>query len=124
MIQIREVNNKKDLKAFVTFPFSLYKDSKYWVPPIISDEMATLTAGKNPAIENADVHLFLAYKDNRIVGRVAAIINWIEVKEQQIPKMRFGWFDSIDEIEVTKALLVKVVDIRKANNLEYIEEHI
>ncbi|WP_104733881.1 GTP cyclohydrolase [Hanstruepera ponticola] len=121
MIEIKEVNNKKDLKAFVTFPFSLYKDSKYWVPPIISDEMATLSAGKNPAIENADVHLFLAYKENRIVGRVAAIINWIEVKEQQIPKMRFGWFDTIDDLEVSKILLDRVAEIGKANNLEYIE---
>lgn len=121
MIQLKEVNNKKDLKAFVTFPFTLYKDSKYWVPPIISDEMATLSADKNPAFEHATAHLFLAYKDEVIVGRVAAIINYTEIKEQNVPKMRFGWFDTIDDVEVTKKLLDKVAEIGRENQLEYIE---
>jgi len=121
MIELQEVKTKKQLKIFVTFPFTLYKDSKYWVPPIISDEMATLSANKNPALENADAQLFLAYENNTIVGRVAAIINWTEVKEQKVLKMRFGWFDAINNIEVTKALLNKIAEIGKANNLEFIE---
>ncbi|MBP94001.1 MAG: GTP cyclohydrolase [Flavobacteriaceae bacterium] len=121
MIQLHEVKNKKELKRFVTFPFTLYKDSKYWVPPIISDEVATLSADKNPAFLNAEARFFLAYKDNNIVGRVAAIVNWTEINEQQVKKMRFGWFDTIDDINVSEALLNKVAEIGNQHKLEYIE---
>ena len=111
MIQLHEVKNKKELKRFVTFPFTLYKDSKYWVPPIISDEVATLSADKNPAFLNAEARFFLAYKDNNIVGRVAAIVNWTEINEQQVKKMRFGWFDTIDDISVVIIIVGVVVII-------------
>ncbi|EGV44816.1 GTP cyclohydrolase [Bizionia argentinensis JUB59] len=121
MIQLQEVKNKKDLKNFVTFPFSLYKDSKYWVPPIISDEVATLSADKNPAFQHAEARYFLAYKNKQIVGRVAAIINWTEINEQKVKKMRFGWFDTINDVDVSKALLNKVAEIGKEHKLEYIE---
>ncbi len=121
MIELQEVKTKKELKAFVTFPFKLYANSKYWVPPIISDEMATLTKDKNPALEHADTFLFLAYKDKAVVGRVAAIINWTEVKEQGVKKMRFGWFDTIDDYNVSKALLGKVSEIGKSHDLEFME---
>ncbi|WP_418510006.1 GTP cyclohydrolase [Corallibacter sp.] len=121
MITLKKVQTKKDLKTFVTFPFTLYKDSEYWVPPIISDEMATLTKGKNPALEHADAQLFLAYKNKTVVGRVAAVVNWTEVNEQQIKKMRFGWFDVIDDYAVSEMLLNKVIEIGKSHNLEYIE---
>jgi len=84
MIEVREVANKKELKAFVKFPFGLYKDSKYWVPPIIKDELETFNKEKNPAFLDADATFFLAYKNGKIVGRVAAIVNWIEIKEQKL----------------------------------------
>tara|TARA_R110002051_G_scaffold325841_1_gene432029 strand:+ start:2634 stop:3755 length:1122 start_codon:yes stop_codon:yes gene_type:complete len=121
MIFIQEVSNKTDLKKFVKFPFSLYKDSPYWVPPIIADEMETFDKDKNPAFKDAEVTLFLAYKDNVLVGRVAAIANWIEIKQQKVSKMRFGWFDFIDDFEVTKALLDKVEAIGKKHKLAYME---
>ncbi|WP_418603829.1 GNAT family N-acetyltransferase [Hwangdonia sp.] len=121
MITLKEVTTKKGLKTFVKFPFKLYKDSKYWVPPIISEEVRTLNKNVNPAFNDADARFFLAYKDNEIVGRIACIINWIEVNKQNQKKMRFGWFDVIDDIEVTKKLLEKVNEIGKANNLEFIE---
>ncbi len=121
MITVKAVHSKKELKKFVKFPFSLYEKSKYWVPPIIKEELATFNSKINPVFKNAEISLFLAYKDNKIVGRVAAIINWTEVKEQNIKKMRFGWFDVIDNIEVTKALLNEVYAIGKANQLEYTE---
>ncbi len=121
MIQIKKVKTKSDLKAFVKFPFKLYKNSKYWVPPIIKQELAGFNPKKNPVFKDAEATLFLAYKNNEIVGRVAALINWIEVKNQNISKMRFGWFDAIDDIEVTKALLNEVNTIGKVNNLEFIE---
>lgn len=121
MIIIKEVQSKRDLKEFVKFPFSLYKGSKYWVPPIISQELNTFNPKINPVFNDAEAKLFLAYKENKIVGRVAAIINWLEVNNQNQKKMRFGWFDVIDDIAVSKALLDKVYEIGKENHLEHME---
>ncbi|WP_268222937.1 GNAT family N-acetyltransferase [Sinomicrobium oceani] len=121
MITIKEVKKTGELKDFVKFPFKLYKGSPYWVPPIIREEMATFDKTQNPSLESADVWLFLAYRDHKIVGRIAVIINHIEVEQQQKKKVRFGWFDVIDDIEVTKALLAKVAEIGKQHGLEYLE---
>ncbi|WP_299554910.1 GTP cyclohydrolase [Seonamhaeicola sp.] len=121
MITIKEVSSKKDLKTFVKFPFKLYKDSKFWTPPIINQELKTFDKNENPVFKDAEARLFLAYKDNGVVGRVAAIINWLEVKDQDQQKMRFGWFDFIDDLEVSQALFNKVEDIGKAHNLQYTE---
>ncbi|GAA3641183.1 GNAT family N-acetyltransferase [Flavivirga jejuensis] len=121
MIILKEVLTKKDLKAFVKFPFKLNKNSKYWVPPIISEEIKTFSKKENPVFNDAEARLFLAYKNNEIVGRIAAIINWLEVNDQALKKMRFGWFDVVDDINVTKTLLDKVIEIGKEKNLEFIE---
>lgn len=121
MIEVREVVTKKDFKEYVKFPFTLYKNHPYWVPPLIADELETFDKDKNPAFKSADAKFYLAYKDNKIVGRIAAIINWNEVNDQQKKKVRFGWWDVIDDIEVTKALLEKVHEFGKANNLEHVE---
>lgn len=121
MIKLKEVKTKKELKAFVKFPFKLYKDSKYWVPPIISQEMKTFDKKENPVFNDADARLFLAYDNNNIVGRIAAITNWLEIKEQKVKKMRFGWLDFIDDINVSKTLFNKVLEIGKEQGLEYAE---
>lgn len=121
MVTVKEVISKSDFKAFVKFPFKLYKDNDYWVPPIIKDELETFDKTKNPAFKNAEARFFLAYDNGEIVGRVAAIVNWIEIKEQQIKKMRFGWFDFINDLEVSKALLEKVQEIGRQHHLEYME---
>ena len=121
MITLKKIINKKEMKQFVTFPFSLYKNNKYWVPPIIKDEVNNFDPKKNPVFENADAQFFVAIRNGEIVGRVAAIVNWFEVEKQQIKKMRFGWFDVINDIEVSKVLLEKVKEIGLENNLEYIE---
>ncbi|WP_434036149.1 GTP cyclohydrolase [Formosa sp. 4Alg 33] len=120
MITLKEVLTKKELKAFVKFPFELYKGSPYWVPPIISEEMEVFNKETNPVFMDADANLFLAYKNNKIVGRIAVIINKLDLKQSH-NKVRFGWFDTIDDIEVTKALLNKANHIGKQNNLEYME---
>ena len=104
MITLKEMSTKKEMKQFVKFPFSIYKNNPYWVPPIIKEELEVLNKENNPAFETAEARFFVAIKDGEIVGRVAAIINWYEVKEQQIKKMRFGWYDVIDDLEVSKAL--------------------
>ena len=121
MIIVNEVTSKADFKKFVKFPFQLYKDSKYWVAPIIKEELDTMDPEKNPVFKNSEAFYFLAFKDGEIVGRIAAIINWVEVKQQDKPKIRFGWFDTIDDINVTTALLDKVIEIGQSNNLKSIE---
>jgi hypothetical protein len=121
MITIKEATTKSELTDYIKFPFSLYKNNKYWVPPIIADELETFDKTKNPAFENAEAYFYIAYKNNEIVGRIAAIINWSEVNDQQKKKVRFGWFDVIDDIEVTKALLEKVYELGRKNNLEHVE---
>lgn len=120
-IQVKEVENNKDLEAFIKFPMNLYKNNPYYVPPIINDEKQSMSKEHNPIFREAEASYFLAYKGDQIVGRIAAIINWKEVKEQGKSKMRFGWFDTIDDIEVTKALLAKVAEIGKSHQLDYME---
>ncbi len=121
MVTIKQAQSKADLKKFVKFPFSLYKDSPYWVPPIINDELESFNPDKNPVFKSAEASFYLAYKDDKIVGRVAAIINWLEVKEQNLKKMRFGWFDFVDDFEVSEALLQKVEEVGKQHQLNYME---
>jgi ribosomal protein S18 acetylase RimI-like enzyme len=120
MITIKEAITKNELIEFIKFPFTLYKNNEYWVPPLIKDELRSFDK-QNPIFESVQAQFFLAYKNNTIVGRIAAIINWVETKEQNKLKIRFGWFDVIDDIEVTKALINIVSEIGKANALEYIE---
>lgn len=121
MIEVLPVTKPKELHKFVTFPFELYKDCKFWVPPLIKDEMETLDASKNPVFKNAEAIYFLAYKNGKIVGRIAVIINHLEIKDQAKPKVRFGWFDVVDDIEVTRALLEKVFEVGRSHQLEYAE---
>ena len=121
MITIKEANTKALLKEYVKFPFSLYKNHAYWVPPLIQEELDGFDKTKNPAFESAEAYFYLAYKNDQIVGRIAAIINWDEVNNQQKKKVRFGWWDVIDNVEVTRALLEKVYELGRKNNLEYVE---
>ncbi|MHC5202285.1 GNAT family N-acetyltransferase [Myroides sp. LJL119] len=120
MIEIKQVNNKKEMEQFVKFPFELYKNNPYWVPPIIKDEIKSFDPD-NDIFKSVDVKFFLAYKNNKVVGRVACAINWTEVNELLKPKVRFGWLDMIDDLQVTKALMVKVQEFAKQNKLQYIE---
>ena len=87
MITIVEAKTTSELKKFVKFPFTIYKDSPYWVPPIISDELDSFNKDKNPVFKDADAWFFLAYDGDKLVGRVAAMINWIEIKQQKVKKM-------------------------------------
>lgn len=121
MISIKEVTDKELLRAFVTFPFELYKDHPYWVPPLIGEEMETFDPTKNPAFESAEAQLFIAYRQQKIVGRIAVLINWNEVNMQQKRKVRFGWWDVVDDVEVTRALMQKVFEIGKQNKLDHAE---
>jgi len=121
MIEVIKVESKKNVKDFVMFPFELYKDCEYWVPPIINEEIDAMDKKKNPVFKNAEAEFYLAYKDNKIVGRIAAIINWVEIEEQKKNKLRFGWYDTIDDINVSKALMDKVLEFGKSRKLEFVD---
>ena len=119
--EIIEVKSKDDLKNFVKFPFTLYSKNKYWVPTLVKEDIDHFNFLSQDLGDKISISFFLAYHDRKIVGRVAAIINWIEVKKVKKRKIRFGWFDTIDNIEVTRLLLDKVEEIGRSYKLEYIE---
>lgn len=121
MIEVKEIFSRKELKQFVKFQLELYKNNPYFVPPLINDELEALDTSKNPSFDQAEAHYFLAYKNGKIVGRIAAIINLLEVNQLKIPKLRWGWFDVIDDIEVTKALFERLNQLGKEKNLQYLE---
>lgn len=120
-IQVKEIKTKSGLRKFVKFQLELYKNHPYFVPPLISEQVNDLDVNKNPVLKDATPYYFMAFKNGKTVGRIAAFINHYEVNTQQIKKIRFGHFDVIDDIEVSRALFDKVNEIAKANGLEYME---
>jgi GNAT superfamily N-acetyltransferase len=118
-ITVKEVTTKKDLKKWVYFPTTLYRDNEYYVPFLMNDEIETFTKEKNAAYEFCETRLFLAYKDGKIVGRIAGLINHAYNKKWNKNAMRFTRFDFIDDYEVSEALFNTVVDWAKS--LSYTE---
>ena len=116
-IKIKEVSNKKELKQFVKFNIELYKDCPYHVPSLIDEEMTTLDQSKNPAFENCDAVYYLAYKDGKIVGRIAGIINRLSNHTWKQRRVRFGFVDFIDDNEVVDALFSAVEQWAKAQGM-------
>jgi len=104
-IKIEEVKTIKDLKIFIDFHYELYKKNKYFVPPLRFDEMNTLRWDKNPAFEHCESKYWIAVRNNEVVGRIAGIINKKYMEIWKNKYARFGWFDFIDDIEVSGALL-------------------
>lgn len=105
MIEIIEAKTKKEMRQFIMFPFELYKNDSNWVPPLIFDEWNTFNPKKNPSFEFCDAAFFLALKDGKVAGRIAAIINYKANETWKDNKTRFGWIAFIDDEEVSKALL-------------------
>jgi predicted GNAT family acetyltransferase len=95
-VEIRLVETKKELKTFIKVPFEIYKGDPYWVPPLIMDDLDTFTPSKNPAYENAEARLFLAYKDGKAVGRIIGILSHAANDKYNTKNLRFGWFDTIN----------------------------
>jgi ribosomal protein S18 acetylase RimI-like enzyme len=103
-VWLKEVATHSDLKQFIRFPFSLYRDHPCWVPPLIMDELHTLRREKNPAFEYCDARYWLAYKNGRVAGRIAGLINQRYIEKWGHRYARFGWIDFIDDREVVGAL--------------------
>lgn len=117
-IIIKTVKSKSDLKKFVKFHTDLYKNSPTDIPYLHMDEMDTLTVGKNPSLDFCEMELYMAFRDEEMVGRVAAIINNRANKQWETRTVRFGWFDFINDIEVSKALLEKVKEFGKTRGMD------
>lgn len=107
--EIRIVNTKKDFKTFIQLFYDLYRDCPQAVPYLYSDEVNTLSKDKNPAFEFCEAEYFLAYQGDKVVGRVAGIINRRANEYWKRSVVRFGWFDFIDDLDVSKALLDAVI---------------
>ena len=109
-VEIRKVTDKRSLRAFIDFHYELYQGSPYDAPTLYSDELHTFSKDKNAAFEFCEAEYFLAYKDGKLVGRVAGIINHRANEKWNRESVRFGWIDFVDDIEVSKALLDAVAD--------------
>jgi hypothetical protein len=120
-VSILEVKTPNELKQFVKFPMDLYKNNPYYVPSFIKDELNVWNPQENPALQYSEAKQFLAWKNNKIVGRIAVIINHKEEKELGIRKVRFGWIDFIDDKEVSKALIDTAINYAKAHHIDNIE---
>ena len=116
-VEIKKVESKRDLKTFIEFHYDLYEGSEYDVPNLYSDELNTLSKDRNAAFEFCEAEYYLAYKDGKLAGRVAAIINNRANERWGRKSVRFGWIDFVDDREVSAALLKAVEDYGKAKGM-------
>jgi GNAT superfamily N-acetyltransferase len=105
LVKVRKVGNEQDRMKFIKLPWELYKDDPNWVAPLIFDVRKNLDPKKNPFFKHAEVDLFLAEKDGKLVGRIAAIKNDNHNKFHKDNAGFFGFFESIDDEEVSDLLL-------------------
>lgn len=119
-VTIKAVSSKSEMKTFVRFANRLYKGNRYYVPSMPLDDLNTLDKKKNGAFEFCEAEYYLAYKDGNVAGRVAAIINHKANESWKVKQVRFGWFDFIDDIEVSEALLNAVIAFGQAHGMTQI----
>ena len=119
-ITIKKVSTKRELKKFIRFNYRMYKGNPYSVPDLYDDMLNTFNKKKNAAFEFCEADYFLAYQDDKIVGRVAAIINNRANEKWDAKNVRFGWIDFIDDPEVSSALIKTVEDWGKERGMTHI----
>ena len=107
-VTIKKVSNRREMKAFVRFNYELYKDCPYAVPDLLEDTLDTFNPRKNAAFDFCEADCFLALREGKIVGRIAAIINHKANRTWGTNNARFGWIDFVDDEEVSRALLEAV----------------
>lgn len=117
-VEIKEVTSRRELRKFVNFPEQLYKDNPYYVPSLVFDQINTLDPKKGAAYEFCDAKLYMAYKDGKPAGRVAAIVNHKANEQWNHKEVRFGWYDFIDDAEVAKALMDKVEEFGREHKMD------
>ena len=107
-VTIKKVSSASELKKFIRFNYELYKENPFSVPDLYDDMLNTFSRDKNAAFEFCDADYFLAYKDGKLVGRIAAILNNRANETWGKKEVRFGWIDFINDIEVSEALFKAV----------------
>lgn len=117
LIEIRKVETKKDLKTFIEFHYDLYKGNQYDVPSLFADDVNTLSKDKNAAFEFCEAEYFLAYREEKLVGRIAAIINHKANKRWDRKTVRFGWVDFVDDLDVSEALFKAVEEYGRSKGM-------
>ena len=120
MVKVVEALTKKQMKLFATFPIKLYKGNPYYVPSFIADDMNVKDGKKNFNKCDSEIRCFLAYKDNKLVGRVMATICHESNRRHNEKCIRFNRIDFIDDYEVSEALINEVIKWGKERGLEYI----
>ncbi|MCM1078660.1 MAG: N-acetyltransferase [Bacteroidales bacterium] len=117
-IEIRKVETKKDLKQFIDFHYDLYKGSPYDVLPLYGDEVDTLSEDRNAAFEFCEAEYYMAFRDGKLAGRVAAIINHKANGKWGRKDVRFGWIDFVEDKAVVEALLGAVANYGRRHGME------
>lgn len=120
-VEIKKVTTKSELKRFIRFNYEFYKDNPYSVPDLYDDMLNTFSPKKNAAFEFCEADYFLALRDGKIVGRVAAIINRRANEKWNRKTVRFGWIDFVDDMEVSTALIDTVKQWGKERGMTEIE---
>lgn len=118
---IVKVNKKALLKKFVQFPYDLYEGNKYWVPPLMMEELKSLIPEKNPSLNRLDFDCWLVLRHEKIVGRVAAYINRKDNQIRGRGAVRFGMIDFIDDVSVCEILLREVERWAHGKGLDLVE---
>lgn len=118
LMEIKEVITRKDRKAFVRYPRHLYKACPHYVPPLDKKELQIIE--HHPALDFCTLKLWMAIRDGQVVGRIGGVVNHKcnELKGQR--RVRFGWFDTVDDIEVARALLNTVEEWGRAQGMNEI----
>lgn len=120
-VEIKKVSNKAELKKFIRFNYEFYKDNPYSVPDLYDDMLNTFSPQKNTAFEFCEADYFLAMRDGKIVGRVAAIINHRANETWNKKVVRFGWIDFVDDLDVSRALIDTVKQWGRERGMNEIE---
>ena len=122
-VEIRQVSTKRELDAFIQLHYDLYRGNEYDAPNLYLDEVRTLSPflkHKNPAFDFCDTAYYLALRQGRVVGRVAAIINHRYNEQWARSCVRFGWLDLIDDAEVMRTLLTAVENFGRQHGMKEI----
>ncbi len=118
-IKIIEVKTKKELNDFIAVPFSLYSSDSFYSPQLIRDRVIHFSP-ENPFLKHAEVKFFIAYKDGKAAGRVISIINYRHIDFHKEDAGFFGFFECINDENVSNNLLDAVCDTLKKRQLKVI----
>ncbi len=116
-IHVEEVKNKKDLISFIRLPWEIYRGDRYWVPPLIKEQLYKVSPN-HPFYAHAEMRLFLAFRGSKVVGRIAGIVDHAYIEFHQEKVGFFGFFESMEDEEVFESLFSKVKDWLKKRGME------